>query len=126
MQFLGTLPIHNLLASKRTLKRLARDFASVSAIDFFPGPARDQIALSLDKATAELAAVTHPDEPRSTRGKIKKLNPDDFQQRIWATRKRLWIDRMASAWLIRRFIDPRRKIQVAEQTAGLPEACAGF
>lgn len=72
-QFLGTLPTRNLIASKRTLKRLARDFAAVSAIDFFPGPAREQIAMLLDKATAELTAVTHPDEPRATRETSKNL-----------------------------------------------------
>ena len=125
-QFLGTLPTHNLLASKRTLKRLARDYAAISAIDFFPGPAREQIAMQLDKATAELAAVTHPDEPRATRGNIKKLNPDDFQQRIWATRKRLWIDRMASAWLIRRFIDREAKFKWLNKPQDCPKHALGF
>ena len=104
--FLGSLPTLNVLASKRTLKRLVRDFAELSAIDFFPGQARNQIATMLDKASAELAAITNPDEPRSGRGKIKKLKQGDYQKRIWATRKRMWVDRMASAWLIRRFIDP--------------------
>lgn len=125
-QFLGTLPTHNLLASKRTLKRLSRDFAAVSAIDFFPGPARDQIALSIDKATAELAAVTHPDEPRATQGKIKQLKLDEFQKRIWATRKRLWVDRMASAWLIRRFIDPAAKFKWLNKPQDCPKHALGF
>lgn len=124
--FLGTLPTQNLLASKRTLKRLARDFAAISAIDFFPGPARDQIAMSLAKATAELAAVTHPDEPRSTQGKIKRLKKDDFQNRIWATRKRLWIDRMASAWLIRRFIDHGAKFKWLNKPQDCPKNALGF
>ena len=31
----------------------------------------------------------------------------DYQRRTWVTRKRPYVDRMASAWLIRRFIDPK-------------------
>lgn len=104
--FLSTLPTNNLIASKRVLKRLGREFSAVSAIDFFPDSAREQISTLLDKATAELAAASNPDEPQSTQGKIKKLKREDFQKRTWATRKRMWVDRMASAWLIRRFIDP--------------------
>lgn len=116
----------NIIASKRMLKRLARDFSVISAIDFFPGPARDQIMLSLDMATAELAAVAHPDEPRTTQGKIKQLDKDDFRNRIWATRKRLWIDRMASAWLIRRFIDPAAKFKWLNKPQECPKDALGF
>jgi len=124
--FLASMPTLNLLASKRALKRLSRDFAAISTIDFFPGPARDQIATSLAKATAELAAVTHPDEPRATHGKIKKFGRDDFQGRTWATRKRLWIDRMASAWLIRRFIDPNAKFKWLNKPQDCPKHALGF
>lgn len=124
--FLGTMPPKNLIASTRALKRIARDFASVSAIDFFPGPAREQIAMSLDKATAELAAATHPDEPRSTQGKIKQLKREDFQKRTWATRKRMWIDRMASAWLIRRFIDPSATFKWLHKPQDCPKNVLGF
>ena len=124
--FVGTLPTQNLLASKRTLKRLARDFAAISAIDFFPGPAREQIALLLDKATAGLASVTHPDEPHAAKGKIKKLKREDFQSRTWATRKHLWVDRMASAWLIRRFIDPAANFKWLNKPQDCPKSALGF
>lgn len=124
--FLGTLPTQNLLASKRALKRLTRDFAEISAIDFFPGAAREQIALSLDKATTELAAVGNPDEPHPTRGRIKKLKHEDYQRRTWATRKRLWVDRMASAWLIRRFIDPGAKFKWLNKPQDCPKNALGF
>ncbi len=124
--FLGTLPAQNLLASKRLLKRLARDFAAISAIDFFPGSARDQIALSLEKATSELAAASNADEPQPAQGKIKKLKREDYQQRIWATRRRMWVDRMTSAWLIRRFIDPAAKFMWLQMPQDCPENTLGF
>lgn len=124
--FLSTLPTQNLLASKRALKRLARDFAAISSIDFFPGPARDQIAMSLDKAMTELAAVSNPDEPRPTQGRIKKLKRENYQKRTWATRKRLWVDRMASAWLIRRFIDPAATFKWLNKPQDCPKNALGF
>lgn len=124
--FLGTLPTQDLLASKRALKRLARDFAAISAIDFFPGPVREQIALLLDRASAELEAAAHPDEPHSTKGKIKKLKRDDFQSRVWATRKHLWVDRMASAWLILRFIDPDAEFKWLNMPQDCPQNALGF
>jgi hypothetical protein len=125
-QFLDALPTQNLLASKRSLKRLARDFVELSAIDFFPGPARDQIALLLDKASAELAVITNPDEPRSSKGKIKKLKPEDYQKRIWATREHMWVDRIASAWLIRRFIDPAATFKWLNKPQDCPKSVLSF
>jgi len=124
--FIATMDTQNLLASKRKLKRLSSDFAAISAIDFFPGPAREQIALLLDQATAELAAVANPDEPRSIQGKIKKLKREDYQKRIWATRKRMWIDRMASAWLIKRFIDHAARFKWLNKPQDCPKNALGF
>ena len=124
--FLAGLPAQNFLASKRALKRLARDFAALSAIDFFPGAAREQIALSLDQASAELNALAYPDEPHATSGNIKKLPRDEFQNRLWATRKNLWVDRMASAWLIRHFIDTGASFQWLNKPQDCPKNALGF
>jgi hypothetical protein len=38
-----------------------------------------------------------------------KLEPRDFRGRVWLTRPRPEIDRIGSAWLIRKFIDPKAK-----------------
>jgi hypothetical protein len=47
-------------------------------------------------------------EPHSRTGEgIPRLDPAKFQGRRWATRARPWVDRLACAWLIRRFIDAR-------------------
>lgn len=124
--FLGALPTQNLLASKRTLKRITRDFTELSSIDFFPGPARDQIANLLDHATTEQAAISNPDEPKTTQGKIKKLKLADFHNRTWATRKKMWVDRLASAWLIRRFIDPTATFQWLNKPQDCPKNVLGF
>jgi hypothetical protein len=116
----------NVTTSRRTLKRLTREFAAISDTDFFPGPARDQVGILLAKATAELSVITNPDEPQPAKGKIIKLNRDDFQKRTWATRKRMWVDRMASAWLIRRFIDAEAKFKWLDKPQDCPKTALGF
>lgn len=113
-------------ASRRTLLRLNRDFAAISDIDFFHSSARDQTAASLALAMTEFSAVSNPDEPQSTKGRIKKLDKGDFHNRIWATRKRPWVDRLASAWLIRRFIDPASKFKWLNKPQDCPKTALGF
>jgi len=113
-------------ASRRTLLRLSRDFSAISDIDFFPGAARDQTATSLALASAEFSAVSNPDEPQSSKGRIKKLDKDEFHNRTWATRKRPWVDRLASAWLIRRFVDSGAKFKWLNKPQDCPKTALGF
>ncbi|CRR91834.1 chromate resistance protein ChrB domain-containing protein [Pseudomonas aeruginosa] len=82
----------------RKLQPLVRRFEQVNRIDFFPGEAQRQTLSLLD------------DEPTARQTDIPRLNRADYQGRTWATRARPWVDRLASAWLIRRFIDPSARI----------------
>ncbi len=47
-----------------------------------------------------------PAIPRSASA-LPRLDPETYRNRTWVTRPRPGVDRFASAWLIRRFIDPR-------------------
>jgi hypothetical protein len=67
-----------------------------------------------------------PDEPHPTGGTITLCNRADFQQRTWATRRHLWVDRVASAWLIRRFIDPEGKFLWLTDPGDCPASASGF
>lgn len=49
-----------------------------------------------------------------------------YRGRLWATRRRPWVDRLASAWLIRRFIDPDARILWLEQPQDCPDDALGF
>lgn len=120
------LSAQNLASSKRALLRLERDFVALSSIDFFPGPARDQAHSSLTQAMAIFSALSSPDEPQPSVGRIKKLYRRDFQNRSWATRQNLWVDRMASAWLIQRFIDPKAKFKWLAKPQDCPKKALGF
>jgi hypothetical protein len=46
--------------------------------------------------------------------------------RTWATRKPLWADRLASAWLIRRFVDPEGKVVWLDKAQEAPAGAIGF
>jgi hypothetical protein len=45
---------------------------------------------------------------------------------VWATRRRPWVDRLASAWLIRRFIDPQARFVWLKSPADCPKRAIGF
>jgi hypothetical protein len=105
----------------KTLRSLRRDLAALVAIDYFPGEALRQAQQAL-VAFEALAAG----EPAATPGEIRRLDSADFQGRTWATRKNLWVDRMASAWLIRRFIDRKAKFLWLDNPKKCPKSAIGF
>ncbi|MGH8509313.1 MAG: chromate resistance protein ChrB domain-containing protein [Gammaproteobacteria bacterium] len=113
-------------ALRRALKTLRRSFEAISAIDFYPGAAQAQAAGALDQMESAALAILSPDEPHAVAGKIERLERSHYQARIWATRKRPWIDRLASAWLIRRFIDRKARIVWLAKAQDCPPDALGF
>ncbi|MDQ3580604.1 MAG: chromate resistance protein [Pseudomonadota bacterium] len=113
-------------ALRRALKPLRRSFEAVSSIDFYPGAAQAQTARALGEVEAAALAILSPDEPHAAAGKIEHLERSHYQGRIWATRKRPWIDRLASAWLIRRFIDRKAQFLWLEKPRDCPRDALGF
>ncbi len=113
-------------AAARTLKQLRRDFESIHAIDYFPGPAAEQAGQMLSEAETALAALLSPDEPQSQAGRITRLDNKAYRNRTWATRARPWVDRLASAWLIKRFIDPKARFRWLKNPKDCPRTALGF
>jgi hypothetical protein len=112
-------------ASPRALERLQRSFARLSATDFFPRAAKQR------QAAAALSALERRlgderGEPRSSLRHVRQLDRKTYQNRVWATRKNLWVDRMASAWLIRRFIDPNARFVWIDALRDRPPKAVGF
>jgi hypothetical protein len=112
-----------LAAATRSLKQLRRDYESIHATDYFPGPAAVQAGELL--AEVEMALVA-PGEPQRQAGRIPRLNRKDYRGRTWATRARPWVDRLASAWLIKRFIDPKARIVWLKDPNSCPRRTLGF
>src|SRR5262249_9640869 len=82
------------------VRRLRERFEQKAAIDFVGAPGREDVAsllLELDELTGRRRSM----ETRRTTA----ANVADFRNRVWVTRPRPGVDRMSSAWLIRRFID---------------------
>jgi uncharacterized protein YdcH (DUF465 family) len=89
----------------KLLRRLRKDYETIVAIDYFPGEAATRAEVAWQDFVAHVDTVLSPGEPHAADGAIRSLSAADYQGRTWATRRRMWVDRVASAWLIRRFID---------------------
>lgn len=112
--------------ARRRLGQLARDVAATIAIDFFPGPSQTQVQSVLGDLEASLNARFSPDEPSAAYRKIPRRDPGDYHGRTWATREHLWIDRLCSAWLICRFIDPEARFIWLKRPKDCPKRAVGF
>ena len=59
-------------------------------------------------------------------GRIVSRDRMQYQGRLWATRRNMWVDRVTSAWLIQRFIDPSARFLWMETPADCPPEVLGF
>ncbi|HEY7240841.1 MAG TPA: chromate resistance protein ChrB domain-containing protein [Burkholderiales bacterium] len=108
--------------SPRALPRLERSFAALAAIDFFPDAAKRRAA----EALAAFRRAHPVGEPRASLRQVRPLDPKTYQNRVWATRKNLWVDRLASAWLIKRFIDRDARFVWLDSPRERPKKAVGF
>jgi hypothetical protein len=122
----AALAVASLPETLKQTHRLGKGLAQLAAIDFFPGEAQRQAEAALSALRAAVQALQWPDEPHAKSGEIKRLAVADFQGRLWATRARPWVDRLACAWLIRRFIDPQAQIRWLADPARCPKKALGF
>jgi len=90
--------------------RLARRLDEVRHIDFFNAEGKK----TAEEAMAAIEARLRKDKKEDTR--MLKANPE-LRNRTWVTRPGVKIDRMASAWFIRRFVDPKARFRFADAGA---------
>ena len=107
-------------------RKLRKTFEQLVLIDFFPGEAQRQTAAALQSLEADAARAASPDEPHALAHAIERLDRADYRGRLWATRRRPWVDRLASAWLIRRCIDPQARFLWLKSPADCPKRALGF
>jgi hypothetical protein len=92
-------------AKAAELERLTRQFRTIRELDFFQSSRGHDVQMLLRRA-------------EGTRKKLlPRLDAENYRGKTWQTRPRPEIDRVGSAWLIRRFIDPRAKFVFA---SGVP------
>ncbi len=120
------LAANNALDALKQSRKLRKAHEQLASIDFFPGEAQKQAQAALEFLEDEVNQLVSPDEPHPVQKTISKLNLQDYRGRIWATRQRPWVDRLASAWLIRRFIDPDPRFVWIKSPADCPRNAVGF
>jgi hypothetical protein len=110
----------------RLQRKLQRELEALRAIDFFPGDASAEAEAAWLELSQRIAQQLSPDEPGDSERSIARLDRTEYLGRVWATRRRLWVDRVASAWLIRRFIDPEARFKWLAKPADCPKKALGF
>lgn len=101
--------LHGLARGKKTppernaaeLERLTRQFRAIREVDFFQSPRGQDVQMLLRRVEG------------SPKRALPRLDPKNYRGKTWLTRPRPEIDRVGSAWLIRRFIDSRAKFVFA-------------
>lgn len=112
--------------ARRWLAAGRRELQTIATIDFFPGAARAQVEAALADAEQAFNARFAADEPRAREAAMPRRRLQDYRGQVWATRKHLGVDRVASAWLIRRFVDPRAQFRWLKKPADCPKRAVGF
>jgi hypothetical protein len=110
----------------KQLRKLRREYDALRAIDYFPDEASAQGEQAWREFTARADKVLSPDEPHAVDVPIPRLDLAAYRARTWATRKHLWVDRVASAWLIRRHIDRDARFLWLETPGDCPPDALGF
>jgi hypothetical protein len=101
-------------AWSRGVRGLRDRFNEIERIDFFHAAARREAA----EALAALERAAGAGRPQPPRLEAPRLAVGAFRKRRWVTRPRPGVDRMASAWLIRRFIDSKATFAFVERPGG--------
>ncbi len=107
----------NATRAERTTQvaRLRRQLDEIVAIDFFGADGREPaeglvsgLEAGLQREETDVSTSPAPSAATGT--------PGDLKNRVWVTRQGVQIDRIASAWLIRRFIDPDARFKFVPGT----------
>jgi hypothetical protein len=107
------------------VQRLRRALEELVETDFYPGQARLQAEAAMSALEREAQALSSG-EPHTSRKKVRRLDRANYRGRTWATRKDLWVDRLASVWLIRRFIDKDARFAWVDRPRDRPKGSVGF
>lgn len=106
-------------AAMQDLKKLSelfdksfREFNEVQRVDFFSSKAGNTLKKRFEKAWNDLKNIS------GMEAKVRAVVPrraEDYQGRTWVTRKKPFVDRMASAWLVKKFIDKAAVFKFIEE-----------
>lgn len=93
---------------RRQVRALRARAAQVDRIDHLGAAGRRDALAAVERLERRI-------DPRREGGSAPRRKIEEYRARVWLTRPRPGIDRMASAWLIRRFIDPGARFRFADR-----------
>lgn len=110
-----------------SFNKLLKEFEDIRRLDFFSSRAGDVLSKRIKMISAELKGV-FATETKSQKTVIIHRRVSDYQRKTWVTRKRPFVDRMASAWLIKKLIDKEADFRFIDEKdiKGLDERSATF
>jgi hypothetical protein len=92
------------------LAKFKKRLTEITAIDFFGSSGREVAGGSIDEIESRLRAT---ESGSASIGK-SSISASELRGRTWVTRRGIHVDRIASAWLIARFIDPEAKFKYVD------------
>jgi hypothetical protein len=95
------------------LSTVRKTYEEVRSRDFFDAPLGREMVKRMHTLEAALKGLQEPGTTKPAL--IARKDPKAFRRKVWVTRKRPFIDRMASAWFIRRFVDPDAKFRFIDE-----------
>jgi hypothetical protein len=98
------------------INKLTKEYEDVKKTDFFCSELGKQIKQKLETLINKDVTIITP----------KERDIKDFQNRVWVTRKRPFVDRLASGWLIKNFIDKNAKFAFVDEKEKLPKESVSF
>jgi len=112
LQKFSSMPVQKQAVGR--LSRLRSRFQEIVEVDFFDSPLQKRVGELLARADEARVAKRMPE--------TAPIKPQEYKNRVWVTRPRPGVDRSASAWLIRRFIDPKARFAFAPEEQVPPAA----
>lgn len=104
------------------LKHISKRLAEIRKIDFFSAPGRHRAEEAVERCRRGLRRLQRQEEEPGAVPGQPRLDPARFQNRTWVTRPRPFVDRIATAWAVARFIDPGARFEFAEDPAAVKDA----
>jgi len=110
----------------KLVRGIEQQLQGIQANDFFPGKESQKAKEAMVALRREVELHLSPDEPGSIGTVIRPLNTADYQGRTWATRRRPWVDRLGTAWLVQRFVDKQPTFTWLSDPKKCPKSALGY
>ncbi len=110
-------------AARRLVDTFRARLGSIEHVDFFGSAGRDRVTVLLQQLEEKVSGSgSVAGRPRTSGASDAR----DYANRLWVTRPHPGVDRMACAWLIRRFVDPRARFAFAPDRESVPDGAVPF